>query len=54
MSEEKALELEGDIELKGFLAISDKIRPGYQEIRLNFKVKMDIDKVEKLKELTGM
>jgi hypothetical protein len=41
--EEVESELEGDIDLKGFLAISDKVRPGYQEIRANFKVKNDIE-----------
>ena len=47
-------ELEGDIDLKGFLAISDKVRPGYQEIRVNFKVKTDIENVDRLKALTKL
>jgi hypothetical protein len=46
--------LEGDIDLKGFLAISDKVRPGYEEIRVNFKVKTDIENVERLKALTRL
>jgi uncharacterized OsmC-like protein len=46
--------LEGDIDLKGFLAISDKVRPGYEEIRVNFKVKTDIDNVDRLKALTRL
>ena len=46
--------LEGDIDLKGFLAISDKVRPGYQEIRVNFKVKTDIENVNRLKALTKL
>ena len=46
--------LEGDIDLKGFLAISDKVRPGYQEIRVNFKVKTDIENVDRLKALTKL
>jgi hypothetical protein len=50
--EEVESELEGDIDLKGFLAISDKVRPGYQEIRVNFKVKTDIENVDRLKALT--
>ena len=45
--------LEGDIDLKGFLAISDKVRPGYQEIRVNFKVKTD-EKLDRLKALTKL
>ena len=44
-------ELEGDIDLRGFFAISDEVRPGYQEIRVNFKVKTDAENVETLKEL---
>jgi uncharacterized OsmC-like protein len=46
--------LEGDIDLKGFLAISDKVRPGYEEIRVNFKVKTDIENVERLKALSRL
>jgi hypothetical protein len=52
--EEVESELEGDIDLKGFLAISDKVRPGYQEIRANFKVKTDIENVDRLKALTKL
>jgi hypothetical protein len=47
--EEVESELEGDIDLQGFLAISDKVRPGYKEIRVNFKVKTDAENVERLK-----
>jgi hypothetical protein len=52
--EEVESELEGDIDLKGFLAISDKVRPGYQEIRVNFKVKTDIENVDRLKALSRL
>jgi hypothetical protein len=52
--EEVESKIEGDIDLKGFLAISDKVRPGYQEIRVNFKVKTDIDNVDRLKALTRL
>ena len=52
--EEVESELEGDIDLKGFFAISDKVRPGYQEIRVNFKVKTDIENVDRLKALTKL
>ena len=47
-------ELEGDLDLQGFLAVSDKVRPGYEEIRVNFKVKTDLEDVEELKELTRL
>ena len=46
--------LEGDLDLKGFFALSDKVRPGYQEIRANFKVKTDLENVKTLKELTRL
>ena len=44
-------ELEGDLDLRGFFGISDEVRPGYQEIRVNFKVKTDAENLETLKEL---
>jgi hypothetical protein len=30
------------------------VRPGYQEIRVNFKVKTDIENVDRLKALTKL
>jgi hypothetical protein len=50
--EEVESELEGDLDLRGFMDLSDEVRPGYQEIRVNFKVKTDIEDVERLKALT--
>jgi hypothetical protein len=44
-------ELEGDLDLRGFLAISDEVRPGYKEIRVNFKVETNPENVATLKEL---
>jgi hypothetical protein len=44
-------ELEGDLDLSGFLALSDEVRPGYQEIRANFKVKTNLEDMETLREL---
>jgi hypothetical protein len=44
-------ELEGDLDLRGFLALSDEVRPGYQEIRVNFKVKTNLEDMETLREL---
>jgi uncharacterized OsmC-like protein len=43
-------DLEGEIDLHGFLGLSDQIRPGYQNIRLNYRVKSDAPR-EKLEEL---
>jgi uncharacterized OsmC-like protein len=52
--EEVESALEGDLDLRGFFGISDKVRPGYQEIRVNFKVKTDPENIETLKELTKL
>ena len=43
--------LEGDIDLHGFLGLSDTVRKGYENIRVNFKVKSDAP-VEKLEEFS--
>jgi uncharacterized OsmC-like protein len=43
--------LEGDLDLRGFFAITDEVRPGYEEIRVKFKVKTDLEDLETLKEL---
>lgn len=42
--------MEGDIDLHGFLGLSDQIRPGYRNIRLNCRVKSDAPR-EKMEEL---
>jgi len=34
-------ELEGDLDLRGFLGLSDEVRKGYRAIRVNFRVKSD-------------
>ena len=52
--EEVESELEGDIDLRGFLGLSDEGRRGYEEIRINFKVKTDAENVEKLKALSRL
>lgn len=43
--------LEGDLDLQGFLGLTDKVRKGYQAIRAHFTVKSDASP-EQLKELT--
>jgi uncharacterized OsmC-like protein len=43
-------DLEGDIDLHGFLGLSDQIRPGYRDIRLSYRVKSDAPR-EKLEAL---
>jgi uncharacterized OsmC-like protein len=34
-------QLEGDLDLHGFLGLSDSVRRGYQNIRVNFTIKTD-------------
>ncbi len=50
--EEVESELEGDIDLRGFLGLSKDVPKGYTNIRVKFKVKSDVDDMEKLKRLT--
>ena len=45
-------ELEGDLDISGFLGISNKVRKGFQNIRVNFKVKTDAANIEKLRALS--
>jgi uncharacterized OsmC-like protein len=47
--EEVESELEGDLDVRGLLGLSDEVRRGYQQIRVNFKVKTDAENIEKLK-----
>ena len=47
--EEVESKLEGDIDLRGFLGLSDEVRKGYEEIRVEFKVKTDAENVDRLK-----
>jgi uncharacterized OsmC-like protein len=51
--EELESELEGDIDLRGFLGLANDVAKGYTDIRVKFKVKADIDNMERLKRLTA-
>jgi len=44
-------ELEGDIDLRGFLGLSSDVPKGFTVIRIKFRVKADIDNMERLKRL---
>jgi len=46
-------ELEGDIDLNGFLGLSDSTPKGYTDIRIRFRVGTDTDNLEQLKELSA-
>ena len=49
--EELESELEGDINLRGFLGLASDVPKGYTDIRMKFKVKTDESNMEKLKSL---
>ena len=48
--EQLEFHMEGDIDLHAFLGLSDQVRPGYQGIRLTYRVRSDAPR-EKLEEL---
>lgn len=45
--------LEGDLDLRGFLGISDEVRNGYENIRVSFKIRADAsdDQLQELVQL---
>jgi uncharacterized OsmC-like protein len=45
--------LEGDIDLRGFLGLDDDVPKGFTDIRVRFRVKSDVDNMERLKRLTA-
>ena len=49
--EELESELEGDIDLNGFLGLDPKVPKGYTEIRANFRVKARSEDLPKIREL---
>ena len=49
--EELESELEGDIDLRGFLGLAEDVPRGFTEIRVKFKVKADVENSERLKRL---
>lgn len=49
--EEVESELEGDLDLRGLLQISDEVRNGFQNITIKFKVKTEENDAEHLKVL---
>lgn len=51
--EEVESHLEGDLDLRGFLGISEEVRNGYENIRVTFKIKADATK-EQLRELVQL
>jgi uncharacterized OsmC-like protein len=42
-------DLEGDLDLKGLFGMSTDVRPGFQNIRMDFRIRTDEENIEKLK-----
>lgn len=51
--EELESELEGDLDLRGFLGLSSDVPKGFTDIRVNFRVKTDVKNLERLKGLAA-
>jgi uncharacterized OsmC-like protein len=45
--------IEGDVDLRGFLGLDERVRPGYEGIRVSFKVTGDLDD-DQLAELASL
>lgn len=52
--EELESELEGDMDLRGFLGLSTEVRRGYQNIRVKFKVRTDEENLARLQALSKL
>jgi uncharacterized OsmC-like protein len=52
--EELESELEGDIDLRGFLGLSKEVRRGYENVRVEFNVKTDAENLDRLKALSKL
>lgn len=46
-----SVQVTGDLDLQGFLNLSDDIRPGFKNVKLSTKIETDEEDQEKLKEL---
>ena len=47
--ESLSFELEGDLDLRAFLGLSEEVRPGYEGIRLTYRVKSDAPREQLVK-----
>ena len=52
--EELESEVEGDLDLRGFLGLSPGVPKGFTNIRISLRVKSDVDDLEKLRGLAEM
>ena len=44
-------EVDGDLDLRGFLGMSDEVRQGFEGIRVNYRIDTDADNMETLRDL---
>ncbi|UCD58441.1 MAG: OsmC family protein [Candidatus Hydrogenedentota bacterium] len=51
--EELESEIEGDIDINGYLGLSKDVPKEFTDIRVKFKVKTDVENMERLKRLAG-
>jgi len=49
--EELESQVEGDIDLRGFLGLDENVPKGFTNIRVKFKAKADVDNMERLRRL---
>ncbi|MHC4553663.1 MAG: OsmC family protein [Planctomycetota bacterium] len=47
-------EVDGDLDMQGFLGIDENVKLGYSSIRVRFRIETDEENLEKLKALTEM
>ena len=47
-------ELQGDLDMRGFLGLSSEVRRGYENIMVKFKVRTDAANIDKLKALSKL
>jgi uncharacterized OsmC-like protein len=52
--DELEADLEGDLDLRGFLGLSKDVRKGYENIRVTFRVKTDEKNLDRLKALSKL
>ena len=46
-----SIDIEGDVDLRGFTGISNEVRPGAQQFRVNVNIKSDTASVEQINEV---
>ena len=51
--EELESEVEGDLDMRGFLGLDNDVPKGFTDIRIKFRVKADVDNMDRLKRLTA-